>query len=293
MVYIGTFNSGAAAVSIPILNAAGLVMISPANTAVGLTKPADPGEPEKYYPNGKRNYTRVVPADDLQGAAAAKWAKELGVKSVYILHDTETYGKGIADVFRATAKETALEEKGYEGIDKKAQDYKAIGTKIKDANPDLVYFGGITQNNAGLLLKDLRAAGFQGKFMGPDGIYEQAFLEAAGDAGEGAYITFGGVAADKLEGKGKEWYDAYKAKFGAEPEAYASYGYEATSVALAAINKACKKDRAAILEAVFATKDFDGVTGKWSFDANGDTSLTTMSGFQVKGAKFEFAQLIK
>jgi branched-chain amino acid transport system substrate-binding protein len=293
MVYIGTFNSGAAAVSIPILNAAGLVMISPANTAVGLTKPADPGEPEKYYPNGKRNYTRVVPADDIQGKAGANWAKELGIKSVYILHDTETYGKGLADVFREQAKANGFEEKGYEGIDKKAQDYKALGTKIKDAAPDLVYFGGITQNNAGLLLKDLRASGFQGKFLGPDGIYEQAFLEAAGDSAEGAYITFGGVPADKLEGKGKEWYEAYKAKFNAEPEAYASYGYEATSVALGAINSVCKKDRAAILDAVFATKDFDGILGNWSFDANGDTSLTTMSGLQVKAGKFEFLQTVK
>src|SRR6266542_3439467 len=289
MVYIGTFNSGAAKVSIPILNAAGLVMISPANTYPGLTKPGkgEAGEPEKYYPNGKRNYTRVVPADDIQGAAAANWAKELGVKSVYILHDTETYGKGIADVFRAQAKTNGFEEKGYEGIDKKAQDYKALGSKIKDANPDLVYLGGITQNNAGLLLKDLRSAGYTGKFMGPDGIYEDAFLQAAGDGAEGAYITFGGVPGPKLTGKGKEWYDAYKAKFNSEPEVYAVYGYEATNVALAAINKVCKKDRAAILDAVFATKDFDGVTGKFSIDANGDTSTTTMRGVQVKGGKFD------
>jgi branched-chain amino acid transport system substrate-binding protein len=291
MVYIGTFNSGAAKVSIPILNQAGLVMISPANTYPGLTKPGkgEAGEPDKYYPTGKRNYTRVVPADDLQGAAASNWAKALGVKSVYILHDTETYGKGIADVFRAVSKTNGIEEKGYEGIDKKAQDYKALGSKIKDANPDLVYFGGITQNNAGLLLKDLRAAGYTGKFMGPDGIYEDAFLEAAGDAAEGAYFTFGGIPGPKMTGKGKEWYDAYKAKFNSEPEVYAVYGYEATNVALNAINKVCKKDRAAILDAVFATKDFDGVTGKFSIDANGDTDSLTMSGVQAKGGKFDTA----
>jgi branched-chain amino acid transport system substrate-binding protein len=293
MVYIGTFNSGAAKVSIPILNQAGLVMISPANTYPGLTKPGKgvEGEPDKYYPTGKRNYTRVVPADDLQGAAAANWAKTLGVKSVYILHDTETYGKGIADVFRAVSKTNGFEEKGYEGIDKKAQDYKALGSKIKDANPDLVYFGGITQNNGGLLLKDLRSAGYTGKFMGPDGIYEQAFLDAAGDAAEGAYFTFGGIPGPKMTGKGKEWYDAYKAKFNSEPEVYAVYGYEATNVALNAINKVCKKDRGAILDAVFATKDFDGVTGKFSIDANGDTDSITMSGVQVKGGKFDTANV--
>ncbi|MBA2374067.1 MAG: ABC transporter substrate-binding protein, partial [Chloroflexi bacterium] len=98
--YIGTFNSGAAKLSIPILCAKGIVMVSPSNTNVGLTKPFGPGEPDVYYPNGcKKNYTRVVPADDLQGGAGALWASQLGAKNIYVIDDTEVYGKGIADVF--------------------------------------------------------------------------------------------------------------------------------------------------------------------------------------------------
>src|SRR5215212_2951092 len=122
MAYIGTFNSGAAKVAIPILNRANLVMISPANTYPGLTKPGkgEPNEPNVYYPNGKRNYARVVPADDLQGAAAANWAKELGVAKVYILDDTQLYGKGIADVFNATATKIGLTVVGRDSIDGKA-----------------------------------------------------------------------------------------------------------------------------------------------------------------------------
>ena len=296
MVYIGTFNSGAAKISIPILNAVDLVMISPANTYPGLTKPGkgEQGEPEKYYPNGKRNYARVVPADDLQGAAGANWAKELGAKSVFILDDTQLYGKGIADVFDAKAKEIGLEVLGREGIDGKAADYRALAAKILDLKPDLVYYGGITQNNAGQLWKDVRGEGFTGMMMGPDGISEDAFIEAAGaDTAEGTYTTFGGVPPDKLEGKAGEWYQAYKAKFNSEPQPYAIYGYESANVALAAIESVCEKDRAKIRDAVFATKDFQGVLGTWSFDANGDTSLTTMSGSQVKGGKFGFVQSIK
>ena len=295
MVYLGTFNSGAAKISIPILNAVDLVMISPANTYPGLTKPGkgEPGEPDKYYPNGKRNYARVVPADDLQGAAAANWSKEMGVKSVFVLDDTQLYGKGIADVFDAKAKEIGLEVLGREGIDGKAADYRALAAKVVDLNPDLVYFGGITQQNAGQLWKDIRGEGYKGKMMGPDGISESAFIEAAGDAAEGTYTTFGGVPPDKLEGKAGEWYTAYKAKYSSEPEPYAIYGYESANVALAAIDKVCAKDRAKIRDAVFATKDFQGILGTWSFDANGDTSLTTMSGSQVKGGKFEFVQAIK
>ncbi len=299
--YIGTFNSGAAKLSIPILNQAGpLVMVSPANTYPGLTKTAGAaqGEPDVYYPTKTRNYTRVVPADDLQGAAGANWAKQLGAKNVYILDDQELYGKGLADVFEASAKKLGLNVLGHEGIDGKASDYKALANKIKGTNPDLIYFGGITQNNAGQLVKDIRSVGMSAdkvKIMGPDGIYEQAFIDAAGkDAAEGVYVTFGGVPAEKLTGKAKDWYDAYKKKYNAEPEVYAVYGYEAAKVIVNALNKICANptDRKAMRDAVFGTKDYEGVLGKWSFDQNGDTSLTTMSGGQVKGGKFEFVSTL-
>jgi len=300
MVYIGTFNSGAAKIAIPILNQADVVMISPANTYPGLTKPGkgDKGEPEIYYPKGGRNYTRVVPADDLQGAAGANWAKELGVTKVYILDDTELYGKGIADVFAATAEKNGITVLGRDGIDAKAGDYKSLMTKIKDTNPELIYFGGITQSNAGQLVKDMRAVGMTAdkvKFMGPDGIFEQAFIDAAGaENAEGTYVTFGGVPPSKLEGKGQEWYNNYKAKFNSEPEAYAAYGYEAASIALAGLNKSCDNlTRANVLKNVMGTKDFTGVLGTWSFDANGDTTLTQMSGQQVKNGAFEFVQVLK
>jgi branched-chain amino acid transport system substrate-binding protein len=290
MVYIGTFNSGAAAVSIPILCKSNLVMISPANTYPGLTKPGkgEPGEPEKFYPDCSRNYARVVPADDLQGVAGANWAKDLGAKRVYVLDDTELYGRGLAVVFTEQAKKNGLDVVGGpEGIDPRASDYRALAQKIRGANPELIYFGGITQNNAGKLVQDLKAAMPDVKIMGPDGIYEKAFIDAGGAAAEGTYITFGGVPAPKLTGKGADWYRKYKDQFKAEPEAYASYGYEAARVALDAIQRAGKADRAAIRDALFATKDYDGVLGKWSFDRNGDTTLTQMSGRQVKGGKFD------
>ncbi|GAB4207014.1 MAG: hypothetical protein OHK0022_34700 [Roseiflexaceae bacterium] len=297
MVYIGTFNSGAAQLSIPILNQANLVMISPANTAVGLTQanPGDPGSPDKYYPAGKRNYTRVVTADQVQGKAAAAWAAKLGAKRVYVLDDQETYGKGVAEFFAAGAKELGLEVLGRDGIDGKAQNYTSLMTKIASLNPDLVYFGGIVDNNAGQLLKDLRAAGMtpdKVKFMGPDGIQTDSFITAAGaDIAEGSYATIAGLPNDRLGEKGKNFYSNYEKKFGMKAESYGIYGYEAANVALAAINSACTKDREAIRAAVFATKDFDGVLGKWSFDANGDTTLTDIQGYEVKDGKWTSVNL--
>lgn len=297
MVYIGTYNSGAAKIAMPKLNRAGLVMISPANTYPGLTKPGtgEANEPEVYRPGGKTNYFRVVPADDVQGAAAARWAKQMGMKRVFILHDRELYGKGLADVFKRTATSIGLTVLGYEGIDGRAANYRSLITKMRQGNPDLVYFGGTTQNNAGQIVKDMVASGLTAKFMGPDGCFEQAFIEAASkEIVEGrAFLTFGGVPADKLTGKGKAFYEAYRAQFKSAPEAYAVYGYEAARVALDAIRRAGRKDRAAILAAVAATRKFDGALGEWSFDDNGDTTLTVMSGNTVRNGKFEFVKILE
>ena len=296
MVYIGPYNSGASKISMPKLNQAGLVMINPAATWPGLTKSGigEPNEPRVYRPAQQVNFFRVVPADDIQGRVAAKWASEMGVKRVFVKHDGELYGKGIAGVFKKSAPANGLEIVGFEQIDPKASNYKSLAIKVKQLQPDLAYFGGLTQTNAGQLVKDLRAGGFSAKIMLPDGCFESAFIEAAGKEAIDSeiYITFGGMPPAKLAGKGQEFFQRYKQTYNSEPEAYAIYGYEAGKVAVDAIRRAGKKDRAAILAAVAATKDFEGALGKWSFDPNGDTSLVLCSGNTIKDGKFEFVKLL-
>ncbi len=296
MVYIGPYNSGAAKQSMPILNRAGLLMISPANTAVGLTKPGlgQPGEPDIYRPTGKKNYTRVVPADDLQGSCAAEWAKDMGVKKVYILDDGQVYGKGLADVFEQRCGELEIDVLGHDQIDAKSQEFRSKMTSIKALKPDLIFFGGTTQTKGGQICKDMVAAGLTAKLMVPDGCMENAFIKAAGqeNANGRVYVTFGGVPPENQVGKGKEFVEKYLAKYGKMPEAYSIYGYEAAKVALEAIRKAGKKDRAAIVNAAFAIKDFPGALGTWSFDENGDTTLRKLSGSIVRNGKFEFVKLL-
>ena len=134
MVYIGHFNSGAAKITIPVLNQAGLVMISPANTYPGLTKPGKgkPNEPGVYYPTGVRNYTRVVPAGRPPGSRRGGLRPAHPQRaSAYVVDDTQLYGKGIADVFAATAQRLGVRLAGRDGIDGKASDYKALATKIQ------------------------------------------------------------------------------------------------------------------------------------------------------------------
>jgi branched-chain amino acid transport system substrate-binding protein len=291
MAYIGTYNSGAAKIAIPILNAKELVMVSPANTYAGLTKPntGEPGEPELYYPGGFRNFCRVVPADDLQGSAGAWWAHSLGVKSVYILDDKELYGRGIATVFEKSCQERKIEIKGHEGIDPKAPDFRAVVNKIRESGAELVYFGGTTQNGSGKMAKDLREGGSGALFMGPDATKEDAFLQAAGPAAEGALVTLGGLPPEKMNDEARAWFARYRKRYQSEPEAYAIYAYEATKVVLRGIELAGSKDRVKIREAIMSTKDYPGLLGTWSFDKNGDTTITSMSGFEVVGGKFEFS----
>ena len=303
--YLGTFNSGAAKLSMPILNQAGpLLMLSPANTYPGLTKPGkgEPNEPDVYFPSGVKNYARVVAADDIQGAVAARFVKnELKAATVYILDDQELYGKGVADVFEATATEIGLTVLGHEGIDTKAADYKALMTKISTSNggkaPDAIYVGMVVDNNASQLLKDkvsIMGDNTVVKFVGPDGIQTQAFIDGAGaDVAEGVYASVGGLPFEKLPAAAQQFKKDYDAKFGGDlNEPYAVYGYEAMNVTLAAIEAVCAgggdpSDREAVRAAVFATKDFDGVLGKWSFDENGDTSLTDMTFYSVQAGKYE------
>lgn len=295
MVYLGTYNSGAAKISIPILGQAGMAMISPGATYTGLTKSGsgEPGEPELYYPTGVRNFSRVVPADDLQGAAGATWAKALGVKKVYILDDKELYGKGIANVFESECRRLGVPIVAREGIDGKAPDFRSVMTKVKASGADLVYFGGTISNGAAKLVKDLRDSGSQARFMGPDSLKDTAFIQAAGKAGEGVLCTLGSLPTEQMSPLGRAWYQSYQKRYGAEPEAFAIYGYEAAKVAIAGINKAGIKDRLAIRNAIMSTRDHTGVLGTWSFDANGDTSLSAMSGFAVRNGNFAFEQKLE
>jgi branched-chain amino acid transport system substrate-binding protein len=295
--YLGTFNSGAAKVSMPILNLGDLLMVSPANTAVGLTKPGlgDRGEPEIYRPTGRRNFVRVVPADDLQGQLSAEWAWRRGIRRVVILDDNEVYGKGIADLFEERCRELGLEVLAHDAIDAKAQEFRSLMARVRSLGPELVYFGGTTQTKGGQLAKDMAGAGVEALLMVPDGCLEQVFIEAAGPANlEGrCFVTFGGLPPEKLTGKGRAFVEHYHSRYGEMPEAYAVYGYEAAGVVLRAVRDAGVKDRRTITDAALAIRDYDGALGRWGFDANGDTTLRTLTVSTVRDGRFVFEEVLE
>jgi branched-chain amino acid transport system substrate-binding protein len=316
IVYIGTYNSGAAKVSIPITNRAHMAQVTPANTYPGLTKKrgAAPGEPEIYRPAGFANYFRPIPADDIQGAVGAKWAKRLGAKKVYILNDQELYGKGIADVFEATAKKIGLPVVANEGIDWKQPDQKPVLTKIRASGADLVYLGGVIETGAQVIIRQMKEVGLTAprtKFMGPDGLLEEELLKGAtcdSAMAVEARVTFAGLPFEKMRGVGAKTYETYKSKYSKEPTSYALYATEGTRVILDALKRSAAqiekaKDvtekREALRKAIASTKNVEGINGKWSFDENGDVDYDTMSGFKVAkadtpvGCKFTFEQILE
>ena len=242
----------------------------------------------------------MIVADDKQGQAGAVWMRELGVQTVYILDDQETYGKGIADQFQQNAEALGLQVLGRDGIDGNAPNYRALMAQIAQLNPDAIYFGGVTPNGAGQLVIDKVGAGMANEgviFMGPDGILEEAFVEAAGGASEGVYATFAGLPASELPGRGQDFVERYQERFpDSNVEALTAYGYEAANVLLDAIESAYNADRELTREGVirelFATQNYDGVLGTWSFDENGDTTLTELSGNRVQNGEFEFDRVL-
>jgi branched-chain amino acid transport system substrate-binding protein len=301
-VYIGTFNSGAAAVSIPILNEAGVPMISPANTAVGLTtnEPgSNPGEPDKYYPSGPRNYTRIVPKDTIQGAALATVMKEDGCTKVQLTNDKEVYGAGLSANIVLAAKAQGLTLVSNEAIDKNAANYRSLAQKAKAAGADCFVYAGITANNAVQLYKDFAAALPNAKLYGPDGVAESGFADPKdggipADVAARVKVSVATLNPDSYPPDGQEFFKNYSQKYGEDqPDPYAIYGYEAMRLALDAIDRSKTGDKADIIKALFATKDRASVLGTYSIDKNGDTTLTDYGIYGIKDGNLTFDKTVK
>ena len=285
---IGTFNSGCAEIIIPILNRAAdgpVGMVSPANTYVGLTHSGPgtaAGEPDKYYPNGKRNYIRMVAADDYQGASNAMLAKQLGYKSVFVFNDKEAYGLGVATDFRNAAKKLGLKIAGFTAWDPKASSYAALANKVKQSGADVAYLGGLECENGSKLIKDLR--GTLGKtfpLIAPDGFSSFSDVwKNSGGAALGMYISVAGEPNDKLGPAGKKFVKDFGAELGASPNPYSAYGAQSMEVMLTAIANS-GGSRAKVADNLLHTKVTDGILGTFSINANGDTTSNPVTQYKL------------
>ncbi|MCB9451365.1 MAG: branched-chain amino acid ABC transporter substrate-binding protein [Anaerolineaceae bacterium] len=295
MVYFGTYNSGAAKVSMPITNESGIAQITPANTYPGLTHAWDAGEPEIYRPSGDVNYFRTNAADDVQGFSAAAWAQCLGFTKVYILDDRQLYGKGVADAFVQRAEEIGLEIVGRDGVESTDIDFRALLTKVRASGADLVYGGFVIDSGGPQVIQQMDALGLFGsgvKFMGPDGLVNPALVEQVGgpEVTDGnIFLTFPGLTPQQLTSdSGLRFVADFEEQYGYEPSPWSTYAYQSMQVILNSIERAGTNDRAAILDAMRGLSDFEGVTGVFGFDENGDPTITALGGNIVENGEFIF-----
>lgn len=258
---IGHFNSGVAIPSSEVYKDVQLTMISPANTNPVVTD------------RNLLNVNRVCGRDDVQGAVGAEFAKTfLKAKTAYVVHDKTTYGQGVAEFFRDSAKKLGIDVVGFEGTEEKSN-FDPIVTPIKAKNPDIVYFGGIYDQGA-QFYKQVREKGVKSRFLGPDGMDASELVKIAGKTVVNMYYTTaaGPVA---LYPKAKAFATTYKEKFKKDPEPYAAEAYDAASILLKAIETTIKEaggkrpSREAVAVAVRKTK-YEGITGHIEFDSKGD-----------------------
>ena len=303
--YLGEYNSGASAISMPILNEGGIPQVSPANTAVGLTKEepgTEPGEPDKYYPTGKRHYLRVVPRDTIQGAAIASLAQDEDCQSLYIVNDKEVYGAGLARNIENAAKELGLRVLGNDGFDPKAANYRSLASRIASRNPDCIADSQVVETNGVQVAKDLAAGNPDAKLFGPDGLAISSFADPkeggipAKDAPRWI-LTVATLSPENYPPEGQKFFDDFKREYNVkkDPDPYAIYGFESMSLVLDAIKRAGDKgnDRNAVLSQLLNTKNRKSVLGTYSIDSTGDSSITDYGAYKIRNGELSFFKTVK
>jgi branched-chain amino acid transport system substrate-binding protein len=283
---VGTLNSSVAQSVQPVLAAANIAMVSPANTNPTLTQGPDLANPKRTYPN----YFRTCTTDAVQGPFAANYLIGEGMKDVAPIHDKKAYGQGLVSAFTTAFKSGGGNVVAAETINPDDKDFSAVINKVKSANPKAVYYGG-EYPQAGPLSQQMKAAGLNVPLMGGDGIFDPAFIELAGKSSDGDLATSVGAPTESLP-SAKAFVDAYTAAGFSEP--YAAYGAYAYDAANAIINglKVSLKDASDAKSAREATitaiggVSFDGATGPVAFDEFGDTTTKVLTVYKVTGGKW-------
>jgi branched-chain amino acid transport system substrate-binding protein len=278
--YMGEFNSGASEVSMPILNRAGIAQDSPANTYVGLTASLSgvtaKGEPGIYYPSGKRTYTRIVPLDTIQGAADLDALKEAGCKKLAIFDDTQAYGAGLAAVLKDTASKYGMQVVSIQANAQVQSDYTSVAQKFASAGAQCVELSATTASVGGTaFVSAVHSALPKATILGPDGMCTSAWVTDAN-----VLCTVATLDMKAYPG-GKTFLKEYKKAYGvANPDPYSIYGYESAELGIHALSQvkaglSGKALQAAVVKALFATKNLSSVLGTFSINSAGDTTLTS------------------
>jgi branched-chain amino acid transport system substrate-binding protein len=306
--YLGEFNSGATAISLPILNRGFIPQVTQ-SSSTGLTVKApgtSPGEPDKYYPTGTRNIVRMTSRDDAQGVGLIQLAKNDGVTRLAILNDKEVYGLGLSAAVARSAGEQGVDVVTEAGIDPRAANFRSLVSGLATKGVDGVVFAGCTGNNAVQLFKDLSNALPSAKLYGGDCLLDGVFYAKRGgipeDVQRKTVLTAQLLPPDQLTAEGRQVLDRYSAEYGGDLSAYAVYGYESMKLLLDSI-RAVTAERApssmlelrrAVLAHIYGDLGTrDSALGPYTVDSNGDAAIPQLAAYRLTNGEAVFYKNLK
>ncbi|HEY4429107.1 MAG TPA: branched-chain amino acid ABC transporter substrate-binding protein [Solirubrobacteraceae bacterium] len=295
--YIGDYNSAATAVSLPLINAAGILQVSPGSPYVGLTSSLDAGqdEPERFYPTGKRSFGRLPPGDPVEGAAQARLMSLLGVRRVYVLDDQDPFQVPLGAIVATDAARAGISVAGHDSIAlAPGALYAGEVEKVVHSGAQAVFLAGSSGAAAVGLWRQLHAADPSLRLLGPSSLGGEAFTSQIGSAAQSTYLTTPVFPTSRYPPAARRVLSDYRRDFGAEGGPYALYGYEAMSVVLDAIRGAGVhgNDRQVVINRFFATRNRNSVIGRYSMSPDGESSFSTYGVERVSGGRPVFYRAV-
>ncbi len=298
--YLGDYNSGATAVSLPLINAAGILQISPASPYLGLTSSLDAGqdEPERFYPSGRRTFGRLQPGDPAQAEAQVQLMRRLGVKRLYVLDDQDPFELPLAELVASDAERAGIVVTAHDNLDmidtNASTSFKGEVEKVAGSGAQATFFAGGTGTGTVALWKQLHSADPQLMLLGSNDMLNSTFTSEIGVAAASTYLTTPILPADLYPHAAADVLAEYRLHFGSEGNAYALYGYEAMSAALAAIRSAGPRgnDRQTVVDQFFAIKQRESVLGRYSIEPDGEPTLSRYGADRVQDGRAIFYKVL-
>lgn len=291
--YLGELGSEATAVSLPLVNAAGILQVSPGSPYIGLTSSLDAGqdEPERFYPSGKRNFGRLTLGDRAQAIAQAKLTRSLGVRKLFVLDDQNPFQTPLAQLVATEAERAGVAIAAHDSIvTTPGSVFSGEVEKITRSGAQGVFFAGGGGAGTVTLWRALHRANPHLLLLGSSALAGDAFASAIGSAGASTYMTTPLLAPSEYPPAAQRVLDDYRRQFGGQPSAYALYGFEAMSVVLEAIRRAGSRgnDRQTVIDRFFATADRNSVLGRYSMQPDGEPTLSRYGVDRIVGGRVQF-----
>jgi branched-chain amino acid transport system substrate-binding protein len=291
--YLGEYGSEATAVSLPLINAAGILQVSPASPYIGLTSSLDAGqdEPQRFYPSGKRNFGRLQLGDRAQAVAQAKLMHALGVHKLYVLDDQNAFEVPLATLVATEAEAQGISVAAHDSIvTTPGSVFAGEVEAITRSGAQAVFFAGGGGAGTVALWRALHSADPHLLLLGSSALTGGDFASAIGAAGASTYVTTPVLAQDEYPPPAARVLSDYRRHFGGQPGAYALYGYEAMSVVLDAIRRSGPRGnvRQAVIDSFFQTQDRGSVLGRYSIQPDGETTLSRYGADRIVAGRAKF-----